>query len=82
MTTTTTTAALVAKDGSPWPVAYTANNRKVVPGLRVRDYNYRETTVTDRRPDIDGGGASGRPATPWFHTENGGYFDGSRLFAL
>lgn len=81
-----------------WPVAYTANGVKIVPGLPVLDYNRKETTVTDARPSIDGGtvmrDAEGNAlmyadgslrysgGTPWFDTANGGMFDGSRLLAL
>jgi hypothetical protein len=67
-------------DGNAWPLAYTQNRIRIVPGLKVRDYNYRETTVTDRTPSLDG--PLGTVRTPWFTTENGGLFDGSRLFAL
>lgn len=67
-------------DGGAWPLAYTANRVRIVPGLRVRDYDYRETTVTDRAPHLDG--PLGTTRTPWFRTANGGMFDGSRLTAL
>jgi hypothetical protein len=66
----------VDADGDPWPLAYTVNNVRIVPGLRVRDYNSRETTVTDRKP------SGGLSEPPWFTTANGGLFDGSRLTAL
>jgi len=58
-----------------WPEARTANGVLVVPGLKVRDYNWRETEVTDKAPHISHGVA-------WFWTANGGMFDGSRLLAL
>ena len=67
-------------DGNAWPLAYTVNNRRIVPGLRVRDYDRRETTVTAERPSLSG--PLGTERTPWFHTANGGLFDGSRLSAL
>lgn len=38
-----------------WPHALTDNGVVIVPGLRVRDYNWRETTVTDARPHIANG---------------------------
>jgi hypothetical protein len=63
-----------------WPQAFTDNGVRIVPGLRVRDYNWRETTVTDERPHM--GNAPGGGTIPWFTTANGGMFDGSRLFAL
>ena len=69
-------------DGNPWPLAYTINRVRIVPGLRVRDYNWRETTVTDARPSLDGPRAHLGEGTPWFTTANGGFFDGSRLTAL
>lgn len=56
-----------------WPVAYTADGVKVVPGLRVLDYNYRVSTVTDRKPHESHG-------VYWFAT-TGGDFDGSRMLA-
>lgn len=70
-----------------WPTARTSNGVLIVPGLRVRDYNYAETTVTDAKPSIDGQTwEDGKPVagtgTPWFDTANGGMFDGSRLVAL
>jgi len=67
-------------EGGAWPLAYTQNRVRIVPGLKVRDYNYAETTVTDARPHLDG--PLGTVRTPWFRTANGGSFDGSRLFAL
>ena len=49
----------VPNSGQPlpdgWPTAHTSNGVLIVPGLRVRDYNWRETTVTDRRPHIANG---------------------------
>lgn len=63
-----------------WPQAFTANGVLITPGLPVRDYNYEETTVTDRAPHWANGIGGGQ--VPWFWTENGGVFDGSRLFAL
>lgn len=80
---------LTDADGNAWPTARTSNGVTVVPGLRVRDYNWRETTVTDEKPSIDGGTWDATnecidptTGTPWFHTANGGLFDGSRLHAL
>lgn len=58
-----------------WPEARTDNGVLIVPGLHVRDYNWRVTTVSDKPPHMSHGVA-------WFYTANGGMFDGSRLFAL
>jgi len=58
-----------------WPIAYTDNGVKIVPGLAVLDYNRRETTVSANPPHESHG-------VWWFDTENGGMFDGSRLLAL
>lgn len=74
---------------SEWPKAKTANGVTIVPGLKVRDYNWNETVVTDHAPSIDGGtwsdeigGIVPGTGTPWFRTENGGLFDGSRMQAI
>ena len=73
----------VPNSGRPpkgWPEAYTDNGVLIVPGLRVRDYNWRETTVARVMPTMENG--VGDTLVPWFSTANGGMFDGSRLFAL
>ena len=71
-------------EAHPWPHATTSNGVVIVPGLRVRDYNWRETTVvgvSHTEDERDRGVPTGRQVT-WFDTANGGMFDGSRLFAL
>lgn len=80
---------LVDRNGEPWPHATTSNGVVVVPGLAVIDYNRRATVVTDEPPSINGGtyqvdatrlaGYRLDGGTAWFHTSNGGLFDGSRL---
>jgi hypothetical protein len=69
-----------------WPIAYTDNGVKIVPGLRVLDYNRRETVVGDRFHIANPTWSDGQPVAgtgiAWFYTENGGTFDGSRLLAL
>lgn len=77
------------REGDPWPTARTSDGVLIVPGLAVIDYNRRATTVTDHAPSIDGGtyvvddtrakGYRLDGGNPWFHTANGGLFDGPRL---
>ena len=61
-----------------WPVAYTDNGVLIVPGLRVLDYNRRESVVGDTFHMANG---INDTRIPWFDT-TGGMFDGSRLLAL
>lgn len=66
------------RHGQPdaWPTdERTSNGVLIVPGLKVRDYNWKETVVSDRMPTYSHDVA-------WFRTANGGDFDGSRLHAL
>jgi hypothetical protein len=72
-----------------WPTAYTSDGVLIVPGLRVRDYDYRDTVVTSRKPIMDGGEwdeendcLKAGTGTPWFACANGKDFDGSRLQAI
>lgn len=54
---------------------YTSNGVEITPGLRIRNYDYREDTVI--KPS-----KYGNPNEPqWFITEKG-VFDGSRMIAL
>lgn len=80
--------AMLDDEGNDWPAGvYTANGIEIVPGMRVLDYNREETTVTNRKPFMEGREwQNGQPVPgtgrPWFTTANGGLFDGSRLRAL
>lgn len=56
-----------------WPVAKTIDGIIVTKGMRVWDYNLRQSTVTDRRPFID------NQCKAWFNTDHG-QFDGSRMW--
>lgn len=71
------TNELYDREGNLWPTAYTRDGVLIVPGLPVTDYDRRATVVSDRKPYSDG--AWGHSVVPWFYTENGGMFDGSRL---
>lgn len=55
------------------PDQFTSDGVKIVPGLRVWDYDYKENVVI--RPEPYGNVAEG----VWFITERGKIFDGSRL---
>jgi hypothetical protein len=74
---------LTRPDG--WPVAYTANGVLIVPGLRVLDYDRRETTVgvdfMVHNPTWSDGKPVAGSGIAWFRTTTG-TFDGSRLLAL
>lgn len=61
-----------------WPEAYTSDGTLIVPGLKVKDYNWRISVVKDTWHMANG---INDTRIPWFDT-TGGMFDGSRMLAL
>ena len=63
---------------------FTIDGHKIVPGLRVWDYNYSDTMRDDEMSVVIAPEPYGNPAEPiWFQTETfdgrTGIFDGYRL---
>lgn len=61
-----------------WPLARTSDGTIIVPGLKVLDYNWRESVVGTTWHMANG---INDTRIPWFDT-TGGMFDGSRMKAL